>query len=338
MAMTESEAWGILRKPFEIRKTEIGIAIIEGMGTHLDAEGEDVKSDPVERQLGIASALAEAYVVACCEAWNKTGRPRSGAFYRVIFKECLDHLFADRSHAIHRRVKRERFLSQDGPAADEMKERHAAMERQYAIDLAILKRRWERELEKWALASEDREKSGRVVQDGIPGCPSLRGGSISLPPDRQTDAGEVKPQKPAGRPGVDKKFRYVGGELYNAIRGSRPRRLSKEEWKTFARRLDGENFTPPLTYLEGDAHDALAGFNSTHSSREQDIQTWVALFESVDEAANTPAIADLYSVLRAFRKRVSAYASEVRKCLRTKKSPRRKSHVREASPLNNPRL
>jgi hypothetical protein len=318
MAMTESEVWRILRKPFELEKFDADTAMFRQMEDHLRAEGEDAKGDAVERQLEIARTLADAYVAASCDAWDKTGRPRCAALYRVIFKECLGHLFADRSHAIRRRVKRERCLSQDGPVADEMKRRHAAMERQYAIDLAILKRRWERELEKWALASDDREKNGRVVQDRIPGCPSLRGGSS---PDRQTDAGEVNPQKPVGRPGVDKNFRNFAGSQYNVIRGNKRRKLSKEEWKTFAQRLDGENFTPPLTYLQGDAHDALARFNSTHSSREQDIQTWVALFETVDEAANTPAVADLYSVLRAFRKRVSAYASEVRKCLRTKKLP-----------------
>ena len=226
---------------------------------------------------------AKKLYAAHCDAWEQQNRPVSPAFIRAIRDQPIAQLFAARKSSVKYQVSsRARRISE--PI-------NRVALHSWDLRMDRLATRWRNRLEAEAVANEYR--AARELQIGA----GARGSDLSDllgTLDRHTPVSEASPalnsrkfppNTPGRRPRLAQHFVNFAGSLWlGATQESGGGKVSTEQLRQIASKLDAQGYLPPAEYLEGHYARELRVFNSRHSNSKIGIvSTWSGLVSLDDK-------------------------------------------------------
>lgn len=231
----------------------------------------------------LVNEWAQRLYAAHCDAWTEQNRSVSPALIRAIRDRPIAQLFAARKSSVKFKV------SSRAMRTGESVNRVALLSWDLRMDR--LATRWRNKLEAEAVACEYR--AARDPQNGIP----ARGSDLSRPLgilDRQKPISEPPPapisrklpsKTPGRRPKLAQHFVDFAGTLWSAAtQDSGDSKVSTEQLRQIASKLDAQGYLPPADYLEGHYAKELRVFNSRHSNSKLGIiSTWSGLVSLDDK-------------------------------------------------------
>ncbi len=225
-----------------------------------------------------AKKIYGAHLVAC-EEQNRTVSP---AFIRGIRDHPIAQLFAARKSSVKFGVASRAMRT------GESVNQHAVAEWDRSMDR--LANRWRNKLEAEAVALEYRAARDREFGSANRGAnlPPPPGGYEGHVPVSETlphlSSRKSASQKPGRRSRLALDFMDLAGGLWLEATLGGGNKVSIEQLRQIAARLDAQGYLPPAEYLEGHYAKELRVFNSRHSnSRVGAVKTWSELVRLEDK-------------------------------------------------------
>jgi hypothetical protein len=156
-------AWDIMQRDVEIRQSLMTTGFNEQRQRDLNALAYEDRQKGnsgyylharVELEISDTDGRAKALYEACCEVWERHGQTRNRAFYRAVFDNCLQSLFATRLACVKSELdlldERQRQPGRSSAAQGSL---HRRMDQ--------LRATWNQTLEREARDSDTRERVAR---------------------------------------------------------------------------------------------------------------------------------------------------------------------------------